>query len=634
MRRSLRPAFSLAELMIALAVLGIGLLFIAAALPVGISYSRDSIDFAAASGAADEAFQKLEGLRTSRQLWENPLIRDGSGGGGVVYPTGLPYPYPIRRSNLFQPRHIPPLRTAFPTTYTYPYPHCADIEPPTQNQTQPMPREGSYDHPVEDPSTGPPPPLPADQRHGDTRDDGYEPFIKVRPLTMPNISATRSGSSSSRLPVMDDCEEVIGRYVTLVGLVNLLARPPFPAQPMLEADVPAFLVNNPTLIPGRTAALVDNPPFSPLARFFPAVTPNLPFRAEQFVDVTDPAGNVYRRYNSRNVPNQVNDQIGRPTGHAPAEFDKAADRRIAWTAFYRRMAYDDVRPPPGSLHVGPYQPQGPRPTTGTADTYIPADRQLYEFIVVVTRRPSTNHRFARQDVSNGNIADYEQPQAVFNPAATDTRGGDRVGPTPWLVITDTTIPADHVSTGPGDPDGIMQGLVRETIPANNTGPDKFLDGTIPRPLSPNFAQRSTLKFTVRSSVGRLLAPGSVMIPAANDNFPHNRPDPPEPANFARTENRVAGFVPHVADNLPIYEVLEVIPDAVGSGTDRMTIVVKNNGAYPWVNSLATAPSARYFPFWVIPPSFVERDANNQPVFERSSPILGVYRKIIRVPEVP
>lgn len=618
--------FSLAELMIALAILGIGLLFIAAALPVGISYSRDSIDFSAGSGAADEAFQTIQtSVRMSRQLAANPLVRDGAWGSPALYPTGSsPSFYPIRVDNLFRPRHMPPLRPAIPPGY--PYPHGADLEPPGQSQTQPMPREGSYDHPFADPTT-----LAADHQHGDSRDDGYEPVIKVRPLTMGNLSVARRGNgpASHRDPVVDDGEEIIGRYVSAVGLVNFAAAPPNPPQPMLEADVPTILVG---FFPGRSLALIDNLPFTPLARFFPAVTPKLPYRAEQFVNVADPPANVYRRYFVRNVPNAFNDQINRPTGYAAVEFDKAAERRITWTAFYRRVAYDDVRP--GLLPTSGYD--GPPPPQGTGDDlYYPADRQLYEFIVVVTRKPSARHRFARQDVSSGGIAAFEQPRAILTPAPTDTRGGDRVAPMPWLVVADTRMVADYRSTAPGDPDGIMQGLMRVTTPAANTGPDTFLDTWISRPLSPNFAERSTLKFVVRSSVGRLLAPGSVLIPAANDNFPHFRPATPSLTNYATPVNRVAGFVPHTPDSLPIYEVLEVIPDEPGSGSDRTTVVVKNNGAYPWVGPTGTLGNnmTAKFPFWVIPPSFTERDSNDQPVFEKSSPIIGVYRKIIRIPEV-
>jgi len=328
--------------------------------------------------------------------------------------------------------------------------------------------------------------------------------------------------------------------------------------------------------------------------------------------------------------------VNRPTGYTSAEFDKAADRRISWTAFYRRVAYDDVRPGllPASTYDGPRAPQG-----NGDDIYYPADRQLYEFIVIVTRKPSTRHQFARQDVSNVNIAAYEKPRALAAPASNDTRGGDRVAPMPWLVVSylDPTFPADYdgTSNGPFDPyDGIMQGLERRAGNTNTTR-DSFDDTSIARPLSRIFAERSTLKFRVRPEVGRLLAPGSVMIPATNDNFPHDRPAAPRPTNFATPAHRTAGFVPLVPDSLPIYEVLEVLPDDPSVGANRgTTIVVKNNGAYPWVSVGPPANNnAAYFPFWVIPPAFVERDPNDQPVFEKISPIIGVYRKVIRIPEI-
>lgn len=64
----LRPGFSLAELMIAIGLLGLGLLFIAAALPVGLRYTQETTDESNAEACASYAFDQLEGLmRTSTQ---------------------------------------------------------------------------------------------------------------------------------------------------------------------------------------------------------------------------------------------------------------------------------------------------------------------------------------------------------------------------------------------------------------------------------------------------------------------------------------------------------------------------------------------------------------------------------------
>src|SRR5512140_928880 len=52
--------FSLAELMIALGVLAMGLLVIGAALPVGIQYSRDTINQATGQAAVSYALDLIE----------------------------------------------------------------------------------------------------------------------------------------------------------------------------------------------------------------------------------------------------------------------------------------------------------------------------------------------------------------------------------------------------------------------------------------------------------------------------------------------------------------------------------------------------------------------------------------------
>jgi prepilin-type N-terminal cleavage/methylation domain-containing protein len=55
-----RPAFSLAELMIALAILGMGLLVIGAALPVGVKFAQESVHMATGEAALEAAFETIE----------------------------------------------------------------------------------------------------------------------------------------------------------------------------------------------------------------------------------------------------------------------------------------------------------------------------------------------------------------------------------------------------------------------------------------------------------------------------------------------------------------------------------------------------------------------------------------------
>ena len=58
-RSSKQHGFSLAELMIAIVILGLGLLFIAAALPVGIEYSRRNVERAEAEAAGLAAMERI-----------------------------------------------------------------------------------------------------------------------------------------------------------------------------------------------------------------------------------------------------------------------------------------------------------------------------------------------------------------------------------------------------------------------------------------------------------------------------------------------------------------------------------------------------------------------------------------------
>ncbi len=118
-----RRAFSLAEMMIALAILAMGLLVIGAALPIGIRYTRASINIATGEAAAEYALDLIEqNVCIPRDIWDDANAVQ------------------TRETGLFVPRYWPPL---------------------------------------------PPPPLPADPNGA--FDGNYEPLIKVRPLFTRNI---------------------------------------------------------------------------------------------------------------------------------------------------------------------------------------------------------------------------------------------------------------------------------------------------------------------------------------------------------------------------------------------------------------------------------------------------------------
>lgn len=505
-------AFSLAEMMIALAILGLGLLFIAAALPAGVSVARESADLAVADAAADQALDLIEQhIRTSETIQYR----------GVTYSGADPY---ARADDLFTPRMNRPL--------------AAGVQRP--------------------------------------RRDDFEPFIKVRPFELSSIEY-RVNTQNRTAPFVDFSEFVIERYHRAS---NLFA----PAQPCLEFDTPIGLPTNPRLL------LADNPVLSPVARVYPPVTPLRPLLADDYLRDRP----NYHQYKSR----QSSDR-----GVFSGEIEKAQGRRIAWTAFYRRAAYDVV--------VG----TGPDNIFGTADDVRSArDPHVFEIIVVVTRRPTDNHRFPTQNPTPNNFTEV--------PLATNV---DRLLPMPWLV-TFTTDPSLIPSPG-GVEASIMQGLTRATGWALN-GSNNFDDTAgSDRSLSADFSARPNFVFHASDEVGRLLPPGSIIIPAANDDFPTSRTlapwEPPTTmSNFPAANKRVSGFAPHMPNTLPIYEVVE--------RPDNNTIICKNNGAHPWV---ARGLNARAFPCWVIPPSFVER-SGGQPVYDRRSPILSVHRRLIRIPELP
>lgn len=506
-----RLAFSLAEMMIALAILGLGLLFIAAALPAGVSVARESADLAVADAAAEEALDLIElQLRTSKQI-VNPSVNYGG-------------TEPRRADDLFRPRMTPGFGSG-----------------------------GVWR----------------------LRDD-FEPFIKVRPLELSSIEF-RNNSQNRPVPFIDFGETVIERYHEVNGLF-------VGGQRLLEYDS-----SFPGSFPNWYYRLLQNPVLSPLSRVYPPITPIRPMLADDYLfDQSN-----FPRYQSRS---------GSDRGVFSAEYEKAQSRRIGWTAFYRRASYDVV--------VG----NGPDNIAGTADDIrSPGDPLVYEIIVVVTRRPTDNHRFPTQNPTPANFTEF--------PTATNL---DRLLPMPWLVTFRSNVPEEQA---------IMQNLKRAPR-YDVAGADNFDDSVgSARVLSVDFIDRANFVFTASDELGRLLPPGSILIPAANDNYPTLRnlppwdpnpppPNPPVTTNPPASAKRLTGFVPHMPNTLPIYEVIE--------RPDINTVVCKNNGAYPWV---AERLNASAFPCWIIPPSFVER-SGGQPVYDRRSPILAVHRRLIRIPELP
>ena len=422
-----RAAFSLPEMMIAVIILGLGLLFIAAALPVGLSYTRDTIDLGTADATERHAFEHIEqSIRLSR-FWS--------------------------RDNLFRPRG-------------------AEI--------------GAL--------------------------SGLVPKIKVRALIARNVDAT-PGVQRADILVSDRGELSISKWFEQRGG----AVPPPGSQYNL-------LLGG---FPGR-------PGLSSMARVYPPISPIAPYRVNDFFN----DNNNYPQYTSRGL-------FGVEVDIYPAEERKALERRVVWTAFYRRASYGS-----GS------------------------DPLLYEVIVVVARRPSVHHRFPTQDLTTPLGA----PRAINTPLSP-TIGPGRLAPEPWLVTFTSLPPFPPLNT---------------SLPGQRILQNQSVDA--PR-----------LTFGCTLEVGRLLPVGSIFIPAAND----------------RLSSGSTGFVPHSPNSLPIYEVIE--------RPDLNTVVVENNGLYPWVSTGSTAFN---WPVWVIPPSYSSYDASNQPDLEGRSPIISVARRLIRLREIP
>jgi hypothetical protein len=215
-----------------------------------------------------------------------------------------------------------------------------------------------------------------------------------------------------------------------------------------------------------------------------------------------------------------------------------------------------------------------------------SDPNLYEVIALATRRPQ------------GYFYPWYDSDNVLQKA---------VAPVPWLVV--------------------FQGVA----PALRRGPD-YVEIPRPEPYSPDrvlnveFREPATLTFTCDDATGYLFPPGSIFLPAVNDELLSVYA-----ASFS-TRPQFGGFIPHSPEALPIYEVTARERNAGGG----WSIIVKNNGFYPWVQG-DPASDLRHWPVWVIPPAFKEKQSiggQQVPVYDAKSPVLAVARRIIRFTEVP
>ena len=503
-RRLTGRAFSLAEMMIALVILGFGLLVIGAALPVGFKYSKANVDRATGDAAVEHALDTIEqSIRLSRDPWDEV--------------------YSVKRyADIFQPRDA-------------------------------LTGELAVD-PVD--STKP-----------------YEPRIKVRPLLAMSIDAEpgspnygQQGSFQTRV------EQHIANWLN-------------PLCTSQECDANSWVL----------------PALPSVSAVYPPINADAPFTAQNYL------GAPYDR-----------------RGVTDAERLRAIDRRVVWTAFYRRVSYEE-----GS------------------------DPNLYEVIAVAIRLSSAGQRHPLFNI--GSFADATLQRA-------DDAGSKGAG---W--------PGTGGSTSPGSPGADPYSLTSQVVSTGRNRSDAFLPSrgggepvntragggqrstgdepralssygfedtlapvpwlvtfvgwdpqlqvgvhyanTSGRELSPTFVDPPTFSFIATWTNAGLMPPGSVLIPAVNDDAPSGTGGV-----------RWAGFVPHAPNTLPIYEVERVEPRSDGN----YDVIVKSNGFYPWTST----GNPSLWPVWVIPPAFEETDSSGNPVYEKRSPIVAIGRRFIRFHEVP
>jgi type II secretory pathway pseudopilin PulG len=564
-RRAGARAFSLAEMMVALIILGFGLLVIGAALPIGYRYTQQSTDLANGEVAVEGLLDQLE--QYLRMSHDDAF--------GLPVGSARPCIDPIAR-----PRQE---RLTVPTS-------------PTRV------------------------PSPASEPR-----DWWEPRIKVWPLLpevidfnadTSNAGAISSSMLTSRDPAAYDCV----RNMTLGMARQWLSTQPYDtaewaADPMFTSgpnpgeNFPVYLeaADANRTLPGIPLGMLAYPPVE-------SVDPNVGLGSLMRIGGVndwrfDPPSTGFGGGNNAAGVLSFAGQLA-----------KIKDRRVTFAVFYRRVDYGDP---------GPNQIPGTAGQLGPGDDNV-GDPTVYELIVVAMRRPTNQHRYPVFDIAaaNGMVfassLDYRPPVPMI--------GGRRASspvPIPMLV---SFLP----NKGGGD-------WVLDQVTATPPPPPLFINVS-DRVLNTPASAPETI--TVRASewVGSMLPEGSVFIPAVNDDWADALnpilPDATSPLlqASARVPFRLAGFLPHSPQALPIYTVKE---RRFVSSTQppHYLITFDCNGVFPWAHPnpplVSTyGPGPADWPVWIIPPAFVETDRNGQPVFDESATVLSVGRRIVRIPQNP
>ncbi|MCH8804753.1 MAG: hypothetical protein IH986_01515 [Planctomycetes bacterium] len=412
----------------------------------------------------------------------------------------------------------------------------------------------------------------------------FEPFVKVRPLISLNFNA-KLGLGLPMAVMPDRGEELIRAWLLGTGRPTLSTEVDFPL------GGPFADVNGDGILDSR----VFNPVLSAIARTYPPVSSVTRLDPDDFFS------------NGQYRVTLVSEQ--------EREMRKALDRTIGWTAFYRRVSYAE-----GS------------------------DPNLYEIIVIATRRPGRDFRFGVQDESAPLGARWG-PQPPMG-GGSGSQQGEQAAALAESSERETAGIGPNFDGNGGEPvagaagNGAFGGTIARAVASTveeSAAPSAWLVlftvlpplpdlvlGDPNRAVDPLFEEAATLSFKCTASVGALLPVGSIFIPAVNDDRPGSIPG--QVYVSAVPGVQISGFVPHSPTILPIYKVVE--------RPDLTTVIVKNPGVYPWVNPNAATPLSQHWPVWVIPPSFKEHDSNGRPIFENRSSVLSVTRRYIRLREIP
>ncbi len=484
-------AFSLAELMIAFAVLAMGLLVIGAALPIGVQYTKQSADLATGEAAAEYALDLIE---QSVVLPRRLVLADED------------CDEPRRRAVLFAPRR-----------------GCGDDSLEDDHESPTVKEAEAYRN--------------------------YEPLIKVRPLYTTNYYAVPGDDDPNNNEIAFNYSEAFV-YMALTYINQVTAAPGD-----LDPNGPEFGPPN-WWTPAMSFASRVYPPVAAdgtILALNPLMQPNIE-NPDPFKPASWKPDSRFRRHMSRE------------------EITRAMQQRTAWTAFYRRVSY------------------GPN-----------SDPALYEFVVVVTKRPSENHRYPLGVPSKMTVAAATADQGLN--VASNANQGSNEGSNAELSLGYYN--GDDVSTP-------IPWLVRfEQLPSPPLG---FENDDAATPT--NNQVSSTLSFRVSADLSALFPVGAVFLPARNDDDPY----------WMKSGGDV-GLGPRAPTALPVYEVIE--------RPDDTTVVTAFNGFYPRATDTTGnngTPDVRLWPVWVVPPTVTGSGDNLE--FSEESPVVAVSRRYIRVRELP